>query len=70
MQMCVHAMVDEGHAAVDAAPPAAAPASDWDAADATDSPTDAILGAKRSLAEVVRDGAVSERTLARALPRS
>ena len=41
-------MVDEGQAAVDAAPPAAATASDWDAADATDGPTDAILGADKT----------------------
>ena len=41
-------MVDEGQAAADAAPPAAAPASDWDAADATDGPTDANLGADKT----------------------
>jgi len=42
------AMVDEGEAAADAAPPAAAPAPDWDAADATDGPTDANLGADKT----------------------
>ena len=41
-------MVDEGQAAVDAAPPAAATASDWDAADATEGPTDANLGADKT----------------------
>jgi hypothetical protein len=41
-------LVDEGQAAADAAPPAAAPASDWDAADATDGPTDANLGADKT----------------------
>ena len=41
-------MVDEGQAAVDAAPPAAAPALDWDAADATEGPTDANLGADKT----------------------
>ena len=41
-------MVDEGEAAVDAAPPAAATASDWDAADATEGPTDANLGADKT----------------------
>ena len=41
-------MVDEGQAAVDAAPPAAAPALDWDAADAIDGPTDAILGVDKT----------------------
>ena len=38
-------MVDEREAAVDAAPPAAPSALDWDAADATEGPTDANLGA-------------------------
>ena len=33
---------------VDAAPPVAATASDWDAADATDGPTDANLGADKT----------------------
>ena len=41
-------MVDEGEAAVDAAPPAAATALDWDAADATEGPTDANLGADKT----------------------
>ena len=41
-------MVDEGQAAADAVPPAAAPAPDWDAADATDGPTDANLGADKT----------------------
>ena len=41
-------MVDEGQVAADAAPPAAPSALDWDAADATDGPTDAILGADKT----------------------
>ena len=41
-------MVDEGQAAVDAAPPAAATALDWDAADAAEGPIDAILGADKT----------------------
>ena len=41
-------MVDEGQAAVDAAPPAAATALDWDAADATEGSTDANLGADKT----------------------
>jgi hypothetical protein len=47
-------MVDEGQAAADAAPPAAAPASDWDAADATDGPTDANLGADNPAAAIAQ----------------
>ncbi|KOO53871.1 DNA repair and recombination protein [Chrysochromulina tobinii] len=41
-------MVDEGQAAADVVPPAVVPASDWDAADATDGLTDAILGADKT----------------------
>ena len=41
-------MVDEPHAAADASSPAAATALDWDAADATEGPTDANLGADKT----------------------